>query len=128
MRKARDPEECFSTLASEYTKPAPTRKAPEKGFTKTDELMRKLKYGLGYDPLIELVKLAKSSKTTCSEKIRIASELMSYYQPKLKPMEVNPNEGEVINVNIMYEPARVSGESEVKPAPTTASLEDLAKL
>lgn len=123
-------EEATADFAKDHKKPGPTSKyADGSGLTKTDELIRRLKYGLKYDPLVELVKLAKSQKTTASEKIRIASELLSYYQPKLKPMEMNPNEGEVINVNIMYEPARTVGQSEVSAQQTaTSSLEELAKL
>lgn len=105
------------------------------GLTKTDELMRKLRYSLNYDPLTELVKLAKSAKTTSSEKIKIASELLSYYQPKLKPMEMNPNDGEVINVNIVYGqkhehtvPADDSKPTPAKEPDSIVKLEELAKL
>lgn len=85
------------------TKPGTTSAYPDgKGLTKGDELLRRLQFEFGYDPLKELVKLASSNKTTSSEKIKIASEIMSYYQPKVKPMELNPNAGEVIQVNISY--------------------------
>lgn len=84
-------------------KPAPLGFIPDgKGLTKGDELIRRLRYEFGYDPIKELVSLARSVKTNSSEKIKIASELLSYYQPKVKAMELNPNAGEVINVNISF--------------------------
>ena len=65
----------------------------------------------------ELVELAKSAKTNSSEKIKIASELLSYYQPKVKAVELNPNAGEVIKVNISFPEETPKGLSEIAPLP-----------
>ena len=91
-------------------KPSPSVVVPDgKGCTKGDELLRRLRF--------ELVHLARSAKTNSTEKIKIASELLSYYQPKMKAMDFNPNAGEVINVNISFP------DEETAPA----GLKDLAK-
>ena len=84
-------------------KPSPSAVVPDgKGCTKRDELLRRLRFEFGYDPIKELVHLARSAKTNSTEKIKIATELLSYYQPKMKAMDFNPNAGEVINVNISF--------------------------
>ena len=70
---------------------------------KIDNLLRKMQMGLGYDPLVELVSLARKSSTTNSEKIKIAQELMSYVYPKVKSVATDPNMGDVINVTVQYE-------------------------
>ncbi len=85
------------------SKPAPSSKAPTgKGYTKADVLLRRLQYDFKHDPLSELVALAKSPKTSTGEKIRINQEFMSYIIPKLKNVEVNQHQGEVIKVNITF--------------------------
>ena len=87
-------------------KPSPSVVVPDgKGCTKGDELLRRLRFEFGYDPI------------NSTEKIKIASELLSYYQPKMKAMDFNPNAGEVINVNISFP------DEETAPA----GLKDLAK-
>ena len=65
-------------------------------------LLRRLQYEFNFDPLQELVALAKSNKTSVGEKIKISQELMGYIVPKLKNVEVNQHQGEVIRVNIMF--------------------------
>lgn len=85
------------------TKPTPTTKVPTgQGYTKGDLLLRRLQYEFNFDPLQELVALAKSNKTSVGEKIKISQELMGYIVPKLKNVEVNQHQGEVIRVNIMF--------------------------
>ena len=102
----------------ELKKPTPTAKIPNgQGITKGDELLRRLRLELKYDPVKELVELAKSAKTNSSEKIKIASELLSYYQPKVKAVELNPNAGEVIKVNISFPEETPKGLSEIAPLP-----------
>ena len=99
-------------------KPSPSVVVPDgKGCTKGDELLRRLRFEFGYDPIKELVNLARSAKTNSTEKIKIASEQLIYYQPKMKAMDFNPNAGEVINVNISFP------DEETAPA----GLKDLAK-
>lgn len=84
-------------------KPNATSVVPNgKGQTKGDELLRRLRFEFSYDPIKELVGLAKSAKTNNSEKIKIATELLSYYQPKMKAMDFNPNAGEVIKINVSF--------------------------
>lgn len=86
-----------------FAKPSPTSKVPSgQGFTKGDLLLRRLQYEFNFDPLEELVALAKSNKTSVGEKIKISQELMGYIVPKLKNVEVNQHQGEVIRVNITF--------------------------
>ena len=101
-----------------------------------DNLLRKMQMGLGYDPLVELVSLARKSSTTNGEKIKIAQELMSYVYPKVKSVATDPNMGDVINVTVQYEdsesakklqstlPAPMSSEEilERKGLPNSSSL------
>lgn len=82
---------------------APRAIAPDMAdLGKADNLLRQMRYGLGYDPLTELVGLARSKDTTNTEKIRIATELLGYTHPKMKAIQVNPDMGEVININVSY--------------------------
>ncbi len=84
-------------------KPAPTKQVPDgKGLTKGDLLLRRLQFEFHHDPLSELVSLAKNNKTSISEKIKINQEFLSYIVPKLKNVEVNQHQGEVIKVNITF--------------------------
>lgn len=69
---------------------------------KADNLLRQLRYGLGFDPLAELVGLYRELDTSTAERIRIASELLSYTHPKMKAVQVNPEQGEVITINVSY--------------------------
>lgn len=69
---------------------------------KADNLLRQMRYGLGFDPLAELVGLYRDLETTTAERIRIASELLSYTHPKMKAVQANPDQGEVININVSY--------------------------
>lgn len=72
------------------------------GLTKGDELLRRLKFEFDYDPLSELISIARADDTTNQEKIRIAQEILGYYQPKVKAISLNPNAGETISLNIMF--------------------------
>lgn len=69
---------------------------------KADNLLRQLRYGLGFDPLTELVGLYRDLDTSTAERIRIASELLSYTHPKMKAIQSNPDQGEVITINVSY--------------------------
>lgn len=69
---------------------------------KADNLLRQMRYGLGFDPLAELVGLYRDLETTTAERIRIASELLSYTHPKMKAVQANPDQSEVININVSY--------------------------
>lgn len=69
---------------------------------KADNLLRQMRYGLGFDPLAELVGLYRDLETTTAERIRIASELLSYTHPKMKAVQADPDQGEVININVSY--------------------------
>lgn len=79
-------------------------RAPDLSNTeRIDNLLRKMQMGLGYDPLVELVKLAKKPSTTNMEKIRIAQDLMSYIYPKVKAVSNDPNMGDIINITVQYD-------------------------
>jgi len=62
-----------------------------------------MQMGLGYDPLVELVSIARKPSTTNVEKIRIAQDLMSYVYPKVKSVSTDPNMGDVINITVQYD-------------------------
>ena len=79
-------------------------RAPDLSNTeRIDNLLRKMQMGLGYDPLVELVKLAKKPGTTNMEKIKIAQDLMSYVYPKVKAVSNDPNMGDIINITVQYD-------------------------
>lgn len=84
-------------------KPRASR-APDLSKTeRIDNLLRKMQMGLGYDPLVELVSIARKPSTTNTEKIRIAQDLMSYVYPKVKSVSTDPNMGDVINITVQYD-------------------------
>lgn len=66
---------------------------------KAEELARRLEYELNYDPLEELVKLAKHSRTNSAVKKQIAVDLMPYKYPKLKAVEVDQSGGKPVIMN-----------------------------
>lgn len=89
---------------------------------KIDNLLRKMQMGLGYDPLVELVSLARKPSTTNGEKIKIAQELMSYVYPKVKSVATDPNMGDVINVTVQYEDSESAKKLEsTLPIPLSSS-------
>lgn len=52
-------------------KPSPSAVVPDgKGCTKGDELLRRLRFEFGYDPIKELVHLARSAKQTVLKRLR----------------------------------------------------------
>lgn len=84
-------------------KPSVTTAPTLQGSRSIDNLLRKMQLGLGYDPLLELVALARSNKSSISDKIKIAQELMSYVYPKVKAIATDPNLGDIINVTVKYD-------------------------
>lgn len=87
-----------------FKKPStlPVSKAPTgKGLSKNDILVQRLANEFHHDPIAELVKLAKSSRVMPETKVKINLELLSYYMPKLKAIDTNPNQGETISLNII---------------------------
>ena len=88
---------------------------------KIDNLLRKMQMGLGYDPLVELVSLARKPSTTNSEKIKIAQELMGYVYPKVKSVSTDPNMGDVINITVAYDDSESAKKLEsIMPVPLTS--------
>ncbi len=63
---------------------------------------------IGYDPLIELAKLAMKDKTPVEIAFRCHAEVAAYIYPKRKPVDASNSEGPVININ---ENLDTSGES-----------------
>lgn len=90
------------SLKNTIVKPRAIAAPSGSGLTKGDELIRRLRLEFGYDPLKELVELAQGSDATVGERIRIAETVMSYYQPKVKAIDYNPNSGETISLNITF--------------------------
>ncbi len=78
------------------------RSADLRKVDKIDNLMRQVHVGMGYDPLQTLVSIAKKNSTDDAMKIKIAFGLMDYMYPKLRAQQVDPNQGEVINVSVVY--------------------------
>ena len=90
---------------------------------KIDNLLRKMQMGLGYDPLVELVTLARKSTTTNGEKIKIAQELMGYVYPKVKSVSTDPNMGDVINITVQYDDSDAAKKLESTLPPPLSSEE-----
>lgn len=96
--------EVSKDVSKEYKKvnPISASKAPKgNGCTKGDLLMQRLAMEFKYDPIKEMIKLAKHNKTSNELKFKIASQLTDYYLPKVKAIDTNPNQGEVISINII---------------------------
>ena len=93
---------------------------------KIDNLLRKMQMGLGYDPLVELVTLARKSTTTNGEKIKIAQELMGYVYPKVKSVSTDPNMGDVINITVQYDDSDAAKKLE-STLPPPLSSEEMAE-
>ncbi len=82
--------------------PLPLSKAPTgKGASKNDQLIQRLAFEFNFDPVAELVKLAKSNRVSSDLRAKISMEFMQYFMPKMKAIDTNPNQGEVININIL---------------------------
>lgn len=64
------------------------------------ELANTLRNELKYDPLAELVRIAKRTKTKDEVKKQIAVELMQYIYPKQKAVELDQNNGQPVVFNI----------------------------
>lgn len=91
-------------LKKEFKKPSPlpASKAPTgRGSTKNDLFVQRLAVEFQHDPVAELVKIAQSTRISPDLKAKINLELLSYYLPKLKAIDTNPNQGEVINLNVV---------------------------
>ena len=65
-----------------------------------DVFTSRLLNDLNYDPLVELVELAREAR---SELVRanINLTLLEYMIPKLKAVDTNPNQGEVMSINVI---------------------------
>src|SRR3989442_4275853 len=55
---------------------------------------------LAYDPLRELVSIAKDRKTPVELRVRIHSEFLPYIYPKRKAVDPSNEENRTINVNV----------------------------
>lgn len=91
-------------LKKEFRKPSPlpASKAPTgRGSSKNDLFVQRLAVEFQHDPVAELVKIAQSNRISPDLKAKINLELLSYYLPKLKAIDTNPNQGEVINLNVI---------------------------
>lgn len=107
-----------------YKTPKPTSRYPTgTGATKGDLLMQRLRFEFGYDPIEELVNIAQDKKTSSGDRIKIATELLSYYQPKMKAMDFNPDQGEVIKINISF-PDKESVPAGIRSTPDAHVLTD----
>ena len=67
---------------------------------RAQELANTLRHDLQYDPLVELVKLAKHSRVDASLKKQIACELMQYIYPKQKAVELDQSNGQPVIFNV----------------------------
>lgn len=84
-------------------KPRATSAPAMNGSRSIDNLLRRMQLGYNYDPLVELMAIARSTKSSVAEKIKIAQELMSYVYPKVKAIATDPNMGDVINITVQYD-------------------------
>ena len=71
------------------------------GKSKNDVLVQRLALEFNHDPIQELVKLAQSNRVSPDLKAKINMEFLQYYLPKLRAIDTNPNQGEVIQINIV---------------------------
>lgn len=74
----------------------------------TERLIRDLKH----DPLEELVNLSRSAKSELV-KANINLTLLEYMIPKLKAVDTNPNQGEVISINVVMPGQSIPVQAEV---------------
>ena len=82
--------------------PLPASKAPTgKGDSKNDLLVQRLAMEFEFDPVAQLVELARHKYSSPDLKAKISMELLQYYLPKLKAIDTNPNQGETISINII---------------------------
>lgn len=68
----------------------------------SDTLETRLRLGLGYDPIYELVELSKSDDITPTQRITIAKILLEYTHPKKKATPDN-GPGDVLDFRIILE-------------------------
>ena len=71
------------------------------GKSKNDVLVQRLAMEFNHDPVQELVKLAQSNRISPDLKAKINMEFLQYYLPKLRASDTNPNQGDVIQINIV---------------------------
>lgn len=112
-------------MATPIKKPRAGRAPDLSNTERIDNLLRKMQMGLGYDPLVELVKLAKKPNTTNAEKIKIAQDLMSYVYPKVKAVSNDPNMGDIINITVQYDDNE-SAQKMQEALPAPLSQEEVA--
>src|SRR6266852_4546736 len=53
---------------------------------------------MGYDPLLELAKIAMNDKASIENKIRCHSEIAPYVYPKRKPFDISIDQPTAVNV------------------------------
>lgn len=90
-------------MSNTLRKPRATSAPAMNGNRSIDNLLRRMQLGYNYDPLVELMAIARSTKSSVAEKIKIAQELMSYVYPKVKAIATDPNMGDVINITVQYD-------------------------
>ena len=90
-------------MSNTLRKPRATSAPAMNGSRSIDNLLRRMQLGYNYDPLVELMAIARSTKSSVAEKIKIAQELMSYVYPKVKAIATDPNMGDVINITVQYD-------------------------
>jgi hypothetical protein len=91
-------------LSAMLRKPAalhPSKAPTGKGATKGDLLVQRLATEFKHDPIAELIRLASEDSSSNELKYKINSDLLGYYMPKLKAVELNQNAGETISVNVI---------------------------
>jgi hypothetical protein len=64
---------------------------------------------LNYNPLDQLIQLAKHSQVDAKTKVRIATELMQYMYPKQKAVEIDHNQGQAVTFNFDLSGAEPTG-------------------
>lgn len=103
-KTASDLRDLALDLKEQFKVPCPmaASKAPTgTGKSKNDVLVQRLALEFNHDPIHELVKLAQSNRVSPDLKAKINMELIQYYLPKLRAIDTNPNQGEVIQINIV---------------------------
>lgn len=64
----------------------------------------------GYDPAVELVRIVQSGELPAEVQARFLNELITYYQPKVKAIEISGKGGGPIELAFTPEQARAIAE------------------
>jgi hypothetical protein len=86
---------------------------------KTTVLLREKLSGLGYDPITELIKIARDPNTPVEVQVNIHQGIVPYLYGKRKPVDESNQEPMTVNVNTILEVAGEAHNAGVDAQPET---------